>query len=202
MDFVVSTYNEIASQYEAEFSTPTDFFDDFLDLLPSETHLLDLGCGPGVEIAHSIKRGFMVEGVDLSEEMISLAKKKNPEVHISHANIINFVAAKKKKACIASYSLIHLPKKVLPQAIENISRNLKKDGFLYVAVHEGRSEELVLDEPFNPKLKIFLNIFSKQELIDLLEKGGFKIIETKIRPPQSEEEFSYNKLIVFAQRTA
>ena len=199
MDHVTSTYAKIAKQYAEEFSLATDSLDDFLGLLSPGSSILDMGCGPGVEIAHCKEKGFKVEGIDLSAEMVDLARHKNPEVKISLANILEFNTSQKYDSCIASYSLIHLPKKNLPEALSNIHSCLKKDGYLYVAVHEGQSNEGLYDEPFDPSLKIFLNIFTKEEISELLIKTGFRIVETKTRDATSSEEFSFRKLILFAQ---
>jgi len=51
----------------------------------------------------------------------------------------------------------------------------------------------------HPSLKIFLNIFTKEEISELLIKTGFRIVETKTRDATSSEEFSFRKLILFAQ---
>lgn len=65
MDNVISVYNAIATQYADEFCTASDYLEDFLGLLPQGASIIDVGCGPGVEMAFCKSKGFAVEGIDL-----------------------------------------------------------------------------------------------------------------------------------------
>jgi len=198
-DHVISTYNSIAHEYASIFSEPTDYLDSFLDILPLNATILDIGCGPGIDVNYCHKRGFEVEGFDLSPTMVSLAQKKNPQCVISLADITDFKSIKSYDACIVSYSLIHIPKIDIPRVLSNIRACLKNTGYLYVSIHEGESCEKLLDEPLNPSLKIFLNIFTEEELSSLLVQSGFQIVETRRKSSSSPEEFLFNKLIIMAK---
>jgi len=75
----VKTYNKIANRYTEiffnDFSDKKEL-DKFLSLLPRRAKILDVGCGPGNFTQYFINRGFNSEGIDLSSEMIKIAKKK------------------------------------------------------------------------------------------------------------------------------
>src|SRR3989338_4917659 len=43
--------------------------------------VLDVGCGPGIYCDALNKKGFVVTGVDYSEEMIKLAKQRYPHIN-------------------------------------------------------------------------------------------------------------------------
>ena len=47
--------------------------------MPVPGRLLDLGCGTGRHLVHFAKRGFQVTGIDLSEHMLAIARRKLAE---------------------------------------------------------------------------------------------------------------------------
>lgn len=145
-------------------------------------------------------RGFSVCGIDLSANMVATARKKCPAARVSVAALTCFSLAEKADACIASHSLIHLSKSEVPAALARIYENLKPSGFLYASVHIGKSWEGLMDEPFDPSLKIFLNVFSEEEWTDLLNAAGFNILKAQNVLPKIPQQFSYGKSIVFAQK--
>jgi ubiquinone/menaquinone biosynthesis C-methylase UbiE len=54
--------------------------DRFIDSLPADASLLDLGCGSGRPVAqHMHERGLHVTGVDASPTMISLCRSRLPD---------------------------------------------------------------------------------------------------------------------------
>jgi len=99
---------------------------------------------------------------------------------------------------ICSFSLIHIPKKDIPDTLNKYYKLLKEKGALFLALQGGQSKELFVDEPYKPGEKTFLNIFSEAEITEELEKAGFTIVKMKDRTPEEGKEFNYQKLFVFA----
>ena len=78
----ISTYNKIARRYaELNFDDTSNlrYVDKFLSYLPKNVKILDAGCGAGNLTKHILSKGYECEGIDLSEEMIEIAKEKIPE---------------------------------------------------------------------------------------------------------------------------
>jgi ubiquinone/menaquinone biosynthesis C-methylase UbiE len=80
----VNIYNQYVKEYIAKFMNfdlYNDTFDYFLKLLPRESNILELGCGPGnvVKYFSTRRRDLNILGVDLSLEMIKQAEKINPD---------------------------------------------------------------------------------------------------------------------------
>ena len=73
------TSGRIAREYDsyhasnALFETDTRFLEE---IFPSPGRLLDLGCGTGRHVIHFAARGLEVTGVDLSSEMLAVAREK------------------------------------------------------------------------------------------------------------------------------
>src|SRR5579871_6782351 len=51
--------------------------------------VLDLGCGSGIWAARLLEAGYDVVGIDLSESMIRLAKKKAPAAEFRTGSILS-----------------------------------------------------------------------------------------------------------------
>jgi len=196
-----SVYDKIAKIYAKKFSKPSEYIDEFLSLIPRGGRVLDAGCGPGVDSSYMQHKGFEVIGVDLSKEMINLAKQKFSKVDFRMADIRkldfppNFF-----DGILASCSLIHIPKKDIIHIFKKFHQMLKSNGVVYIALQGGKSREIFVSEPFKPDEKLFLNIFSLSEIKTLLINTGFFIVKQYQREPKSKEEFNFTKLFVIAKK--
>lgn len=196
-----SVYDKIAEPYANEFSKPSEYIDEFLTLLPKNTKILDAGCGIGVDASYMSSKGFYIIGIDLSKEMLKLAKQKFHQIDFRQQDIreLDF-PPNSFDGVLASCLLIHIPKKNVPALLKKFHQILKKDGAIYVALQGGKSEEIFVDGPFKPDEKLFLNIISFDEIKNLLVKNGFSIVKKYERKPKSKEELNYTKLYVIAKK--
>ncbi len=80
----ITAYNQTAKSYEEKTSAlpQREPPSSFISAIAPRGHVLDLGCGPGLDAAYFIHQGFEVTGIDLSEEMLSLARKNAPEAPV------------------------------------------------------------------------------------------------------------------------
>ncbi|MDD5071531.1 MAG: methyltransferase domain-containing protein [Patescibacteria group bacterium] len=196
-----SVYDKIAEPYAKEFSKPSEYIEEFLALLPKDAKILDVGCGVGVDAGFMESEGFEIIGIDLSKEMLNIARQKFPQIDFRQQDIrtLDF-PPNSFDGILASCSLIHIPKKDVPALLEKFHQILKKDGAIYIAFQGGKSEEIFIDEPFKPDEKLFLNIISFDEVQNLLVKNGFSIVKHYEREPKSKEELNYTKLYVIAKK--
>ncbi len=152
----------------------------FLSYFGKVPLILDLGCGPGKDAAIFIKNEARVIGVDLSKKMIEIAKKrvKGADFKVMDITSLSF-KNNYFNGIWARASLLHLKKREIPKAIKEAYRVLKKDGIIYAGVKKGTGEGFVADKRYNDVEK-FYSFFSKKEIEKMLEKEGFKIIESYI----------------------
>ena len=85
-------WKNIAKKYEKHrpkgLEQQNPIFDYFYSHLPKEGLILDLGSGTGLPYAKLfINKGFKVLGVDLSENMVKLAKKNVPQGNFIHLSM-------------------------------------------------------------------------------------------------------------------
>jgi len=92
--------------------------------------LLDIGCGAGVHASAYIARGAKVYGIDISESMINLARKRCPNIELIVGSVMKLPYSNASFDLVtASLSLDYV--KDLGTAFREVSRVLKKGGFFY-----------------------------------------------------------------------
>jgi ubiquinone/menaquinone biosynthesis C-methylase UbiE len=121
--------------------------------------LLDVACGTGGHIIF-LKSDYSVEGLDISQQMLELARKKLPDVIFHHGDMVKFKLGKKFDVITCLFSAIgHLKtKKKLDLAVQNMALHAKPGGLVIVEpwitpeqYNIGRLSANFVDQP---KLKI------------------------------------------------
>ena len=95
--------------------------------------LLDVACGTG-QHAKALKRWYHVEGLDLSEELLAIARKRLPDVTFYHADMTQFETGKKYDAITCLYSAIGELTEIdeLNDAATTMAAHLKPGGVLII----------------------------------------------------------------------
>jgi SAM-dependent methyltransferase len=95
----------------------------------NRNYALDIGCGSsGRFLDLLIKHGFQVEGIDVSEKMIALAKLHHPNVSFHHADICTWNFPKKYDFISAWDSTWHLPLGEQEPVMQKICEGLTQNG--------------------------------------------------------------------------
>ncbi|PJC47960.1 MAG: hypothetical protein CO034_00690 [Parcubacteria group bacterium CG_4_9_14_0_2_um_filter_35_11] len=199
----VEIYNKIAKKYTERFFndfSDRKFIDNFLSLLPERAKILDAGCGPGNFTKYFLIKGYSVEGVDLSKEMIKIAKQKVPQGSFKIMDLRKLkYPSKSFDGLFAAYSLIHIPKRDIISTLKGFNRVLRRKGVLFLAVQKGRGEKFV-KEPLKKGEEIFIKFFTKKELEENLRKTSFKIIKTANRNIKVKGGLGLKKLFIIAEK--
>jgi ubiquinone/menaquinone biosynthesis C-methylase UbiE len=103
--------------------------------------IVDLGCGTGRFAIELAKRKYQVCGIDTSEEMLNVARKKSKRVRVRidfvKADMKNFTLPPKAGSIWARGSIGDLIRlSDLQKALFNIRRNLSRNGLLVLDVRE------------------------------------------------------------------
>lgn len=198
---VIKTYNKIADQYNAEFGDNcenVEEIDTFLNSLPGNK-VIDMACGVGQITEFIRSRGYYVLGIDKSKTMIKIARTKFPNCEFKNADITNPKLKQKYDGILLSYCLFHLTKKQVEQVLPIYNNMLNASGKMLLIIQEGDGEKII-SEPFNPKLKIFINYYRETEIIDLLKNNGFQTIKIEKKQKLNENELGSNILFLFCEK--
>ncbi len=90
------------------------------------TTLLDVACGTGQHL-HFLQNGFEVEGLDLDEGLLAIAREKHPGIRFHHADMLRFDLGKQFDVVMCLFSSIGYVQTVpkLRRAVQNMSAHLK-----------------------------------------------------------------------------
>lgn len=133
------SYNQFAWYYDS-LMEPQFYEDYFLYLektLPNFHSCLDLGCGTGNITTKLDREDRYLLGVDLSEEMLQLAKEKNNHIHYQQADMTTFKTNQKFDVvlCLCDSLNYVLGFEKQKQVLENCYKHLNNDGILVFDVH-------------------------------------------------------------------
>ena len=97
--------------------------------------MLHLGCGAGGHDYH-FKNSFQITGVDISEEMLGMARERNPEVHYIQGDMRNVRLNQKFDVVVIPDSIAYMNTlEDLKKAIQTAAYHLRSGGIFLVVVH-------------------------------------------------------------------
>jgi len=134
-------YQKSAATYDAVFARRRDFPTEAARLLEliqerkrsSGRRLLDVACGTGAYLAH-LSPIYQVAGLDLSEEMLAIARQRNPETPFYQSDLVEFDLGQRFDVIICLGSAIGYVKTLarLQQAIRTLARHLVPGGVIAI----------------------------------------------------------------------
>ncbi|HST10913.1 MAG TPA: hypothetical protein VLL05_11095, partial [Terriglobales bacterium] len=100
----------------------------------------------------------------------------------------------------AFYSIIHIPRAQVVDALRELCRVLQARGLLLMAFHLG-SEDSHHDELFGRPVSLDVALFSTEEMSRYLKAAGFAIENTQERDPYAPEiEYQSRRGYILASR--
>lgn len=173
---VQATYDAIALNYAAA-NHERAFLEDTLRQLearlPDRARVLDLGCGPGFDSARLARRGWHVIGVDVSWEMLRIARREsNAELVQADVRCLPFASGFDGALAVASF--VHIPRSAWPALLAQTARLLKPGGWLYLSVKAGQGEAWV-DQSYGQTAPRFFVYWQPAALDALLVEAGFDL---------------------------
>lgn len=107
---------------------------------------LDIGCGSSGRLFELLRTsGFEVEGLDLSGEMLRLARTAHPQVTLHHADICEWIAPKCYSFITAWDSVWHVPLRRQRDVMLKLCGMLSPGGVLIFTAGGTQTEHEVVD---------------------------------------------------------
>ncbi len=102
---------------------------------------LDVGCGAGGRFVRILQQhNFQITGLDVSKEMIKLARKNHPNDQFFVQDICNFETTEKFDFIVAWDSIFHLPLDKQEPVVTKLCNLLAKDGTLIYTFGDANGE--------------------------------------------------------------
>jgi 2-polyprenyl-3-methyl-5-hydroxy-6-metoxy-1,4-benzoquinol methylase len=106
-------------------------FEKALNFCTMHKKALDVGCGSGGRFIQLMQdRGFSVTGIDVSKEMVSLAKKNHPSENFFVQDICTWETMAQFDFIVAWDSIFHLPFSKQKPVLSKLSNLLSSKGVL------------------------------------------------------------------------
>ncbi len=205
---VRATYAAVAEVY-------ADTLTDELDHLPFERWLLErvaaeadgpvveVGCGPGHVTAQLAALGAEARGLDLTPEMVAVARSRFPGVRYDVGDLRRLMRPESAAgwgAVLAWYSLIHLADSELPGALEALVRPLVPGGLLVLAMQAGDDVRRISGWHGVEGLALDLVHRDPEAVLELVAAAGLTDVEWFVRGPLSGLGETARRLYVLARR--
>ncbi|MGV9931509.1 class I SAM-dependent methyltransferase [Streptomyces olivaceoviridis] len=184
-------YDTIAEDYADHFRDPLAerpleraLLSAYAEQVGPHGTVADLGCGPGDVTAHLAGLGLSVFGLDLSDAMIAIARRRYPALRFEQGSMRELSSADGSLAGVVSwYSSIHTPVDELPDLFAEFHRVLAPGGRLLLAFQVG-DVPLRLERPFGHDVALDYHRRHPEQMAELLSDAGFALRSTTVRGPE------------------
>lgn len=202
------SYDRVAEDYAAEFrdelsKKPFDrkLLDWLIEKVGDQRAICDMGCGPGQIARYLRDRGANACGIDLSAGMVEQAQKLNPDIPFQQGDMLDLVdvADNSFGGIAAFYSIIHVPRETIHQALSELARVLEPEGTLLLTIHVGDGT-IHKDEWWGKEVSLDFFFYGTEEMKSYLERAGFVLDEVVERDPHPEVEYPSRRAYIFARK--
>lgn len=168
-----SSYNQITHLWENDGFNRNNGIEQHeraIEFVKSRGYALDVGCGStGRLIDFLLSKGFKIEGVDVADEMIKLAKKKHPKIEFHKEDICEWELPNKYDFITAWDSIWHVPLDQQEKVIKKLISSLNANGVLIFSCGGTDDQGDHRDDSMGPEvyystlgingfLKLFINL--------------------------------------------
>ncbi len=148
----------------------------------------DLGCGPGIVTAYLTSLGIDVFGLDLSPEMVRLARRTHPQLRFDEGSMTALnLPDGTLAAAVAFYSTMHVADDGFPGLLAELHRALAPRGHLLLAFLAGDGLR-TMTEWFDRAVSLQFQLRRPAEVVDLVRRSGFDVLLTAERAPHDDEQ--------------
>ena len=171
-----TSYDNVAVSYAELVANPADGEAAAFDLLAQlvDGIVLDVGCGPGRTTGSLAARGLRVVGIDLSPGMIEVARRDHPRLDFRVGTMTALDFPDSSLAAVVSWwSIIHLPRDVVPQALAEFHRVLAPGGVLLVGFHVGTESTHKTSGYGGHPMNVHVHRWTAPALTELAVAAGF-----------------------------
>jgi SAM-dependent methyltransferase len=152
------------------------------------TGVADIGCGTGRLEPYLAAQGLAPRGVDLSPEMIRVARRDHPDFDFEVADLRELPFDDASLAGVVCwYSLMYLAPADRPAAFGELARVVRPGGLLVTAFKAGDSRLRRGGRGANLGVEFDIYWLSPDELLRLLEDAGFAPVFWGGRPAEEQE---------------
>ena len=150
----------------------------WLQCLPADARLLDLGCGGGQDAGDLGQRGYRVVGLDRTNALLSAGRRRYCALPLVRADLRDIpFQAMSFDGLWAAASLMHLPKPDARRVLTDLCKLVRPGGLFAATMTQGVKSRLVTDGWLPGR---YVARWKKDELACAVRRAGWKILELKV----------------------
>lgn len=202
----LDTWNKVARLYQDRFmhvDLYNDTYDSFCEQLQlPNPSVLEIGCGPGNITRYLLNKrpDFIIHGIDLSPNMIELAKANNPTAHFTVMDCRNINCLQQKyDGIIGGFCIPYLSATECSALLKDCSGLLTGKGLLYISFEEGD----YLNSGFRTGStgdRVYFYYHSPEFITNELKGLGFKITAVFRKQYQGSSGGEETHVIIIARK--
>ena len=179
-DLVRDGYNKIGLSYNEMRNREKNRLEleFFNNLLPPHGHILDAGCGAGEPVAkYLVEHGFQVTGVDVSPQILEIAKKQVPGATFLEGDMTRLTFSDQVfDGVVSLYAIWHISRQKHGLVFDNFYRVLKPKGVLFfnTGVHPMDGINNFLGA------RMYWSSPSTDNTLQLVKGAGFEILRDEV----------------------
>lgn len=203
----VDVFNKCAKEYQDRYMD-VDLYSESFDLFcknisQENANVLDIGCVPGNITKYLLKKrpNLKVLGIDLSSNMLELAKINNPAAsfQVMDCRDIGKISGK-YDAIMCGFCLPYLSKEEAVILIRDASGLLNQNGLLYLSTMEDDYYKSGFKLSSSGKHRIFIHYHQEDYLTNTLKENGFIIIDLQRKEYLEQDGSKTTDLLVISEK--
>ncbi|MGE7776497.1 class I SAM-dependent methyltransferase [Chitinophaga sp. NPDC101104] len=161
----------------------------------------DFGCGPGQTTRFLHDHGLEnIVGIDLAPAMVEVARKLSPQIRFETGDLLHIAFPPGHLgSALAFYAIVHFSLEEVRQCFGEINRVLKTGGDFLFSYHVGE-EVRHFEKAHDKEIDIDLYFFKTDDIVQLLQETGFRIIDAIERRPNENMEYPTRRAYVWAEK--
>lgn len=186
LDATVSAYDEAAEAYQLQRRDhrPRDAVRKFAGLAGRGARVLDVACGPALDVRPLRDAGLKVVAGDLSHEVMRVAKTFFPKGSLARWDFRRLPFGDGVFDGVwAHQALQHLPRSQIRPTLAEW-RRVQRRGPIFVSFREGDAELEPVEDP--PAGTVWVTMVNAEQLRALLLDAGYGEVEVETRPDPLE----------------
>ncbi len=190
-DTVAEDYANRLPDTRAEAPLDLAMIDSFSEAVMSgDARVLDAGCGTGRMSRYLAERGCLVEGVDLSSNMVAMARRDHPDLVFTVGSLTELPYPDDQFAGVMLwYSIIHTPPAGQARIFAEVARVLGTGGYVLVGFQsgEGTRDVSAAYRRLGHEIRLERHLYTADQVASQIEAAGLREVCRLVRRAQGNE---------------
>ncbi len=207
MNIVQDAYDLVADEYAKQFfheldGKPLDrkLLDLFSERVLRPGTVCEVGCGPGEITAYLAPKGLDILGIDVSPNMIDVARRLSPAIRFEVGDMLSMAAPENSfSGIVGFYAIVNLTKADIEKAFSEFYRTLRTSAPLLLSHHVG-DETIRVSEFLGKAVTLDFFFYPVDTVCATLKVAGFSIEEVLVRSPYEGVEYPSQRAYIFAKK--